>query len=174
MKWPVCLCAGHSSQSSLACLSSALRLIQHHDRPAVTQAGQDEPVRRGQRAVQSQACLAGSACIRHGVACPGTSASCQHDPAIPGSVSSAPTYANAASRGLACANAPASTRIALVSGPPAMPRLLMMASAATSPSLLVTKHNHGWPLRIAGLRSLRKLWSCINDRQVLDNLQWCR
>jgi hypothetical protein len=59
-------------------------------------------------AVQSQACSASSACIRRGVACPDRSASCQHDLRSPGSASSAPIYANAASRDLACANTGAS------------------------------------------------------------------
>jgi SecA DEAD-like domain len=49
-------------------------------------------------AAQFQACSASSACIRHGVACPAASASCQHDLRSPDSASSAPIYANAASR----------------------------------------------------------------------------
>ena len=60
-------------------------------------------------AVQSQACSASSACIRRGVACPARSASCQHDRRSPGSASSAPTYAKAVSRDLACANTGASS-----------------------------------------------------------------
>ena len=60
-------------------------------------------------AAQSQACSASRACIRRGVACPAVSASCQHDLRSPGSASSAPIYANAVSRDLACANTPASS-----------------------------------------------------------------
>jgi len=60
----------------------------------------------GKAAAQFQACLASSACIRRGVACPAASASCQHDLRSPGSASSAPIDANAASRDLALGKHP--------------------------------------------------------------------
>ena len=59
-------------------------------------------------AFQSQAYSASRACIRRGVACPAASAGCQHDLRSPGSASSAPIYANAVSRDLACPNTGAS------------------------------------------------------------------
>ena len=83
-------------------------------------------------AVQPQRCPASSACIRRGVACPACSASCQHDLRSPGSASSAPTYANAASRDLACANTPASSANSSRCSSPSHAPSPTMAPAATS------------------------------------------
>ena len=71
--------------------------IQYYDRPGVTQAGQDEPLQRG----QSQACPSSSACIGRGVACPAASASTT---SIPRLGEQRVIYANGASCDLACAN----------------------------------------------------------------------
>ena len=92
---------------------------------------------------QSQAYSASSACIRRGVACPASSASCQHDLRSPRSDSSAPMYANAVSRDLACANTGASTARSSPSSLPSHARSSTMTPAAIPLFCLVTKHEHG-------------------------------
>ena len=94
-------------------------------------------------AFQSHAYSASSACIRRGVACPASSASCQHDLRSPRSDSSAPMYANAVSRDLACANTGASTPRSSPSSLSSQARSSTMTPAAIPMFCLVTKHEHG-------------------------------